>query len=365
MGYDLIVPTHNPKPEFLKMIEVMSKQTVAPDKIIITNTEQKYFDRLIFATTFTTEHKNLDIRHISKREFDHGRTRNEAVARSDAEYFLMMTQDAMPCDEKLVERLLGAFKKDKNVAVAYARQIARDDSNEAEKYTRSFNYPKESSVHSLEDIETLGIKAFYCSNVCAMYRRDVFDELGGFLNHTIFNEDMFYAAKAIHEGYKVAYVAEASVIHSHNYTCKEQYKRYFDNGVSHAKHPEVFEGISVNSEGMKLVRKTAAHLVGTGRTLQVIPFYIQSACKYLGFRKGLHYKHLSKRAILHCTPNPEYWINDELKRDRASIDARTGYGRSEAELKMIANKIEPRKDTQEQNDNDVVIVEIIDKPEGK
>ena len=59
------------------------------------------------------DYKNLDVRHISKREFDHGRTRNESVKRSDSEYFLMMTQDAMPVDDKLVENLLAALKKDK------------------------------------------------------------------------------------------------------------------------------------------------------------------------------------------------------------------------------------------------------------
>ncbi len=345
MTVDLIIPTYNPDRSFLELIDKMDAQTVRPSKIVITNTEQKYFDRLIFSTSFTTEHKNADIRHISKREFDHGRTRNESVKRSDADYFLMMTQDAMPVDDKLIERLLSVFKKDPTVAVAYARQVPRDDATEAEKFTRSFNYPKQSALHSEADIETLGIKAYFCSDVCALYKREIFDELGGFLNHTIFNEDMLFAAKAIHAGYKVAYVAEAEVIHSHNYSGRQQYKRYFDNGVSQAKHPEIFNGLNVKGEGMELVKKTAAHLKGSGRGLEVIPLYYQSACKYLGFRKGKRYKSLSKRTILRCTSNPEYWITDELLRERSSIDARQGYGRSEAELKMLADTpIQSKKD---------------------
>lgn len=345
--YDLIIPTYNPKKEFLEMVKKMSEQTEAPEQIIITNTEQKYYDRLIFATSFATDYKNLNIRHIFKREFDHGRTRNESVKRSNAEYFLMMTQDAMPVDDMLAKRLLKVFEKDPTIAVAYARQVAREDSNEAEKYTRNYNYPKDSAIHSESDVEELGIRAYYCSNVCAMYKREIFEELGGFLNHTIFNEDMLYAAKAIHAGYKVAYVAEAQVVHSHNYTNQQQYKRYFDNGVSHAKHPEIFEGLPVSGEGMKLVRATAAHLRGSGRTLEVIPLYIQSAFKYLGFRKGLHYRHLSRNAILRYTSNPEYWITDELLRDRSGVDGRKGYGRSEEELKMIADGIGKRNDTED------------------
>ena len=139
MTYDLIIPTYKPGPDFIKLVKKMDSQSIRPEKIIIINTEQKHFDRLMFATTFATDYKNLEVKHISKREFDHGRTRNEAVKRSNAEYFVMMTQDAMPVDENLVEKMYNVFKKNPTVAAAYARQIARDDSNEAEKYTRSFN----------------------------------------------------------------------------------------------------------------------------------------------------------------------------------------------------------------------------------
>lgn len=344
MTIDLIIPTYKPDQNFLDLVEKMLTQTVKINRLIITNTEQKYFDRLIFDSKFKTQYKDADLRHISKKEFDHGRTRNESVKRSGADYFLMMTQDALPVDEHLVEHLLDALLKDPTIAVAYARQVARPEASETEKYTRSFNYPRESAVHSEADLETLGIKTYFCSNVCALYRRDVFDELGGFLNHTIFNEDMFFAAKAIHAGYKIAYAAEAQVYHSHDYTNKQQYKRYFDNGVSHAKHPEVFEGLEITGEGKKLVRMTAKHLRGSGRGMEVLPLYIQSAYKYLGFRKGKHYKSLSRKTILKCTSNPEYWATDELLRDRSIIDARQGYGRSEAELKMLADTPTRKKD---------------------
>ncbi|BCH79609.1 hypothetical protein SEL3844_17250 [Salmonella enterica subsp. enterica serovar 4,[5],12:i:-] len=45
------------------------------------------------------------------------------------------------------------------------------------------------------------------------------------------------AAKMIQAGYKVAYCAEAVVRHSHNYTPREEFQRYFDTGVFHACSP--------------------------------------------------------------------------------------------------------------------------------
>lgn len=75
--------------------------------------------------------------------------------------------------------------------MAYARQLPKSDCHIVEQYTRQFNYPEQSCVKTKADIPTLGIKTFFCSDVCAAYRRDLFEELGGFESPVIFNEDMF------------------------------------------------------------------------------------------------------------------------------------------------------------------------------
>ena len=59
------------------------------------------------------------------------------------------------------------------------------------------------------------------------------------------------------DDYAIAYVADAKVIHSHNYNCTQQFKRNFDLAVSQADHPEVFGGIRSESEGIRLVKQTA------------------------------------------------------------------------------------------------------------
>ena len=84
----------------------------------------------------------------------------------------------------------------------------------------------------------LGSKRFSVQ-MSAAYRRDLFEELGGFESPVIFNEDMFFAANAIEHGYGVAYAAEAKVVHSHNYTMRRQFHRNFDLAVSQKQHPEI------------------------------------------------------------------------------------------------------------------------------
>ena len=334
---DVVIPTYKPDDKFLTLIERLERQTVKPDRIIVMNTEQKYYDRLIYGSHFQDKYKNVEVYHISKREFDHGRTRHMAMKRTQGDFALFMTQDAVPVDEKLIEELLAAFQ-DGAVAVAYARQLPSKESGVIERYTREFNYPVVSMVKSADDLEHLGIKTYFCSNVCAMYRKSAYEELGGFVKHTIFNEDMIFAAAVIKSGYKIAYRAEAQVVHSHDFTNREQLKRNFDMGVSQADHPEIFAGVSSGAEGKKLVKQTADYLRKTGNRRLIGRLYIQSGCKYMGYLLGKNYKKLPKRWIACLTTNKEFWDNDNRMKASTRIDVTKGYGKTEEEQKMRKEK---------------------------
>lgn len=304
---DVIIPVYQPDKSLFALVERLCRQTVPVNRIILMNTEQKYYDRLTYGGGFSEEYRQkISVTHLSKREFDHGGTRNRAVGKSDADIFVLLTQDAMPADEHLIERLVCALEKN-NAAVAYARQLPADTCGPIEAYTRGFNYPDTSAVKTKKDISRLGIKTFFCSNVCAAYKRDVFDKLGGFVSRTIFNEDMIYAAGAIEAGYAVVYEAEAMVVHSHNYSNKQQLQRNFDMGVSQADHPEIFKRVTAESEGKKMVWAVTLHLRKSHRMRLLPHFYMQCACRYLGYWLGRHYSMLPNKIILLCTSNKAYW----------------------------------------------------------
>ena len=162
-------------------------------------------------------------------------------------------------------------------------------------------------MKSLEDISKLGIKTFFCSNVCAMYEKKTYMELGGFVRHTIFNEDMIYAGGLVKAGFAVAYVADARVIHSHNYTGLQQFHRNFDLAVSQEDHPEVFAGIRSESEGIRMVKQSAGYCLKIGKPWLIVPLVYQSGCKYLGYKLGRSYKKLPGWLIMKCTMNRSYW----------------------------------------------------------
>lgn len=309
MTVDVIIPTYRPGNELFLLIEWLEHQTVPVRNIILMNTEKEYFDRLTDGTRFLERHKRVQVHHLSRRDFDHGGTRREAAAGSDADFFVMMTQDAMPQDEYLLERLLDPLKGD--VAVSYARQLAAKDCGVTEAYMRRFNYPEQSRLKSAADLPELGIKTYFCSNVCAAYRKDIYVELGGFVEHTIFNEDMIYAAGAIKAGYRVAYAAQACVCHSHNYTNGQQFRRNFDLGVSQAEHPEVFADVPSESEGKKMILQTTRYLWEKKLWKEIIRLYLQTVCKYAGYLLGKHYRSLPRKWVLAFTGNREYWQRED------------------------------------------------------
>ena len=300
---DVVLPVHRPGSELKQLIRRLEEQIQRIRYIYIMHTR----DGLDLSALLAEEgYDNIIIEEVKPEEFDHGGTRDRAVRMSDADYILCMTQDAVPADRHLTERLLEAME-DEKTALAYARQIPRADCHVIERYTRSFNYPETGMVKTKEDLATLGIKAYFCSNVCAMYRRQLYLERGGFEKKVIISEDTVYAAGCILAGYQVAYAAEARVIHSHNYSNRQQFHRNFDIAVAQAQHPELFEGIRSETEGIRMMKKTAAYLLRRRHPLMLITLFTSSASKYLGFFMGKHYRRLPKSVVMRCTMNPGYW----------------------------------------------------------
>ena len=329
---DVIIPTYKPQKRMLKVIEALEKQSYPVNEIIIMNTEEKYWNTFLYGEKILKKRDNVTVRHLSKMEFDHGNTRRWGVKKSEAEYFICMTDDAMPADEFLVEELLKPMLE-KKAEFSYARQLPNEDCGVIERFTRDFNYPAEGCIKGKEDLERLQIKTYFFSNVCAAYTRSIYEELGGFAECAIFNEDMYFAATAINAGYRIAYAADAKVFHSHNYKNKMQFHRNFDNGVSQAMRPDLFENISSTGEGMKLVKLTMQYLREQKKIHLIPKLIISSAYKYIGFKMGINYKRLPQNLVAKCTLNKEFWMRQSILNAAKNIDPHRGYGMSEDERK--------------------------------
>jgi rhamnosyltransferase len=240
-------------------------------------------------------------------EFSHGGTRQlGAEMLPDAEILIYMTQDAVLASADALEKLIAPFE-DPQVAAVCGRQLPRAGAGAIEAHAREFNYPAASEVRTLASRERIGIKAAFLSNSLAAYRRDALMAVGGFPADTIFGEDTLIAARLLLAGYKVAYVAEAAVYHSHSYTAWQEFKRYFDIGVLHSREPWLLgEFGGTNEEGKRFViselrylQKSAARLVPSA--------VIRTGMKWLGYKLGRREAGLSPAIKRKLSMHSGYW----------------------------------------------------------
>lgn len=281
----LIIPTLNAGEGLGALLDALGRQTVPPEEIIIVDSSSTD------DTLGVAEEAGARTVLIPRESFDHGGTRNLAASRTRGDVLMFMTQDAMPADERLIENLTRPLA-DNSVAASYARQIPRPDASPVETITRSFNYPAESSVRDVEDAARMGIRAFFMSNVCSCVRAGAFRVAGGFPENIIMNEDTVLAAKLMRKGYRIAYAADARVIHSHDYSLVGQLKRYFDIGVSHKDFEGFLRDARAMPEGLRLVRETVRFLAKRRQPRWIAHALLEAAFKYAGFRLGLNYRRL-------------------------------------------------------------------------
>lgn len=310
---DVVIPAYRPDARLLSIVEMLSCQTRQVRQIHVIDTGDLGLRQLVTASgqtfdAFAAQYPALRVTRIEPGAFDHGGTRNLGLSLAGAsDYVVYMTQDALPAGEDLVERLTEPLITDETLAVSYARQLANQDATVEERCSREFNYPAESCVKAESDFARLGIKTYFCSNVCAAYRTRTLRELGGFPERTIFNEDMIYAGRALKAGYRIRYSAEAQVYHSHQYGAAAQFHRNFDLGVSQAEHPEIFAAASSEGEGITYVRAVIARMLAAGKWYQVPGFCWRCGWRLIGYRLGKGYRRLPHRVVVWCSSSKSYW----------------------------------------------------------
>lgn len=300
----VLIPTYRPDKRFSRILSMLQRQTYPVQQIVIMNTEESLWNKTGYEGI-----PGLEVHHVTREAFDHGKTRSLGMEYVQTDICVCMTQDAVPADERLIEQLVQGFRMETEVPVAavYARQLPAPGCDAIERITREFNYPAKSRLKTKEDLPELGIKTYFCSNACAAYDMELYRRQGGFIQKTIFNEDMIFAAGAIQAGLGICYASQAKVLHSHNYTAAEQLRRNFDLAVSQADHPEVFEDVPSEGEGIRMVKTTAMELWNTGHRHLLPKLVIHSGFKYLGYRLGRRYQSLPKSWIRKLTMNQNYW----------------------------------------------------------
>lgn len=273
----VVIPTYNAEPYLRKCIESILLTDLNPEILVIDSSSTDNTVRI-------AQELGVRLMIIPKSEFNHGLTREKARKALNADIVVFMTPDAHAKDANLLKELTAPII-DGRAALSYARQIPHPGSSFFAAFPREFNYPAQSHIRGLHDREKYGAYLYFCSNSCAAYSTKALDNIGGFKS-VVLGEDTVAAAELLRKGEKIAYVAEAVVYHSHEYSLKQEFRRYFDTGRARENYRALIGTHSMDqSRGKALVKAMMKRLLI--KKPYLIPYAVLSCgVKWWGYKLG-------------------------------------------------------------------------------
>lgn len=153
---------------------------------------------------------------LRSEDYKPGRVLNQGARLARSDYCIFLNADATPVDAHWLRPLVNALQQAENAA-AYSRQIPRSGCQAvyAADYERCFSPNRRAARWD-----------HFFSMVSSGIRKDVWSRRG-FLEHVQYAEDDEYTRWCKTQGYRIVFCPASVVIHSHNYTPAQAYRRSF------------------------------------------------------------------------------------------------------------------------------------------
>ncbi len=172
----------------------------------------------------------IRIEQIPAHEFHHARTRNWAASLGKGPIVVNLSGDAIPASDTWLHTLLDNFS-DPGVGAAYGRQLPKPGSTTERYDTFDRVYGEQRIVKDPGHRNGLGYRFYHFSDVNSAIRRSVWEE-NPYPEDLKMFEDLAIAKRILDAGWKIVYEPKAPVFHSHEYSAKQLFKRYFDIGYT-------------------------------------------------------------------------------------------------------------------------------------
>jgi rhamnosyltransferase len=248
---------------------------------------------------------------IDPADFDHGATRNLGVRLASGDLVVFTSQDAHAEDEHWLDRLTQPLRTDPTVAAVYGRQLPHPDANPSERYFLDFLYGPQGRRQHADTVEDLTMTTTIFSNVNAAMRRETLLQ-EPFAEDIIMSEDQEWAVRMLLAGDDIIYEPDAAVRHSHVYSLRQAFRRFFDSGVS-AERTYLAGAGGANDE---LRRSTWRYAWGeirwlqqTGQLRHLPNAIVLELAKFAGLQMGKRHRYLPLSIRRRCSALPNYWDN--------------------------------------------------------
>lgn len=213
-----VVRAYNEGEHIGRLLKGLKHQTVQPDEIIVVDSGST--DN----TVAIAEAAGCTVVHISREEFSFGRALNMGCSAAKGDILVVASAHVYPVYDTYIEHIVSAFGRD-NVVIAYGRQIGDERTKFSESRVMLKWFPHQNIWDQGHPFSNNANAAILKS----MWRELPYDEtLTGL-------EDLDFAKKCLAMGYKVAYVADAPVVHVHDETWGIIRNRYRREAMAYAR----------------------------------------------------------------------------------------------------------------------------------
>ncbi|HEX8123164.1 MAG TPA: glycosyltransferase [Solirubrobacteraceae bacterium] len=221
----IVIPVKNGGDDLRRCLDAIAEQRVEDEVevVVVDSGSTDGSDRL-------AEAAGARVHRIPPEEFNHGGTRNLGVSLARGEVLVFVSQDAVPATPDWLA-LLTAPVRDPQVAGAYGRQVANEDAKPPERFFLDFLYGERARVQRAASAAELSMETTLFSNANSAIRRDVFERFR-FVDDINMSEDQEWSQRVLLAGYAIAYEPRAVVRHSHPYTLRTAFRRFYESGLS-------------------------------------------------------------------------------------------------------------------------------------
>ena len=162
-------------------------------------------------------------------EFSHGGTRNLLIERASGSHVALLTQDAVPADDRWLARLLEGFELADDVGLVFGRYRARPDASRdgPARARRVVRLARPRGSRSAGLWRTCdGTRSLFFTDANGCVARAAWEQVP--FREVAYAEDQLLARDMLAAGYAKVYRPDAAVIHSHDYSPLDQLRRSFD-----------------------------------------------------------------------------------------------------------------------------------------
>lgn len=205
----LVIRAYNEEKYLGRLLEGIGHQTIREVDLILVDSGST--DR----TVEIARSYGARIVRIEPQAFTFGRSLNLGIQQASRELVVIASAHVYPIYPDWLERLLAPFA-DEKIALTYGKQRGNENSFFSERQIFFQWYGEQTNLFQNHP---------FCNNANAAIRRSLwqqhpYDEtLSGL-------EDIAWAKWALEQGYRVAYIAEAEIVHVHQENPRAVYNRY-------------------------------------------------------------------------------------------------------------------------------------------